>query len=335
MSFLLRDLEKMNIKAESTILQANGNSPEDRPIDEYLKYGVLNLDKPVGPSSHEVVTWVKKILNTSFDIEKTGHCGTLDPNVSGVLLISLNRATRMAKLDRKVYICVIEFENDVDENKFRDAVEFFKGKLLQRPPLMCAVKRNLRIREIFDIEVIEFTHRKSIFKVECQAGTYIRTLCIHIGLKIGIKSWMSELRRIKSGNLDEKDSVTLHDLLDALYCYKTNNDEKYLRKIIKPIEDFIQYPRIIVKDSCVEAICHGAQLSVKGILRYDNFKPKDQIVLVTTKGEAIAICEAEIHSNSLQLVDSFFVCKTVRVIMERGLYKKIWSIKKDFDILSD
>ncbi|KAG0419435.1 putative H/ACA ribonucleoprotein complex subunit 4 [Dictyocoela roeselum] len=297
MTYLLRDLEKMNIKCHTTILQPNGNSPEDRPINEYLKYGIINLDKPVGPSSHEVVTWVKNILNTAFDIDKTGHCGTLDPNVSGVLLVSLNRATRLAKLDRKVYVCVIEFEDDVDEQVFREVVTFFRGKLLQRPPLMCAVKRNLRIREVYDLEVIEFTPRKSIFKVECQAGTYIRTLCVHIGLKMGVKAWMAELRRIKSGSMDEKYSITLHDLKDALYCYKAYNDEKYLRKVIKPLESVIQYPRIIVKDSCVEAICHGAQLTVKGVLRYDDFKPKDSIVLVTTKGEAIAVCEAEIHSK--------------------------------------
>lgn len=330
-NYLLQNLEKMNIKSETTSLQECGNSPNDREINEYLKYGVINLDKPVGPSSHEVVTWIKKILN----VEKTGHCGTLDPKVSGVMLICLNRATRVTKLDKKEYVCVIEFENEVDEIKFKECVDFFKGKILQRPPLMCAVKRNLRIREIYDIEIIEFTPKKSLFRVSCQAGTYIRTLCVHIGLMMGCESTMADLRRTQSGMLKEKDSVTLHDLLDAFYHYKNTGEEKYLRKVIKPVESIINFPRIIIKDSCVEAICNGAQLTVKGVLRYDNFQANEKVILVSTKGEAVAIAISKIHSDSLQLVNSYFVCKTDRVIMEKGLYKKVWGNKKTYEILSD
>ena len=152
---LLSNIDKLTTKTLEYTPQSRGSYPSKRPLLEYLKYGVILLDKPQNPSSHEVVTWIKNILKC----ERTGHSGTLDPKVSGLLTVSLNRATRLVKSQQeagKEYVAIIEFERPIDDiQKFKNALKFFTGKLLQRPPLMCAVKRNLRLRQIYEIEFIE------------------------------------------------------------------------------------------------------------------------------------------------------------------------------------
>lgn len=90
---LLKNYDKMNVLSTHYTPIPAGSTPLKRPLKEYLKYGIINLDKPSNPSSHEVVAWVKKIL----DVEKTGHSGTLDPKVTGCLLVCLERATRLVK----------------------------------------------------------------------------------------------------------------------------------------------------------------------------------------------------------------------------------------------
>lgn len=331
---LLQNLDKMVIKENTTILQKHGHAPYNRPLQEYLKYGVINLDKPCNPSSHEVVTWVKNIL----EVDKTGHCGTLDPSVSGCLLICLNKATKLVKAQvNKEYICIIQLESKVKFEKFKNAFEFFKGDVLQRPPLMCAVKRNLRIRKIINSELLEFDGDRAIFKVLCEAGTYIRSMCTHIGLLLGVGAYMAELRRVKTGIFDESKCVTLHDIQDAMHVYKSTGNEKYLRKVVMPVEClFVDHKRIVIKDSCIEAICSGAQLTAKGILRYDHgIAPDMEIVLVSTKGEAIATAVSMVTTESLSFSDAYVVCKTNKVIIEKGVYEKQWGNKKEYDIYSD
>ncbi|EPR79875.1 tRNA pseudouridine synthase [Spraguea lophii 42_110] len=337
-SILLDNLENMAIKTESFNVQSRGNIPELRPIDEYLKYGVITLDKPQNPSSHEVVSWIKNIL----DAEKTGHSGTLDPMVSGCLTICLNRATRLVKSQQsagKEYVCVIEFHGDTSENEFKKVLKKLTGVLIQRPPLMCAVKRNIRLRTIYNIDFLEFDaeSKLGLFKVSCEAGTYIRTLCTHIGIFLGCGAHMKELRRTRSGISTEDTAVTLHDVLDAMHLYKTIKEEKYLRKVIKPLESLlIAYPRIIVKDSSVEAICHGARLTIPGVLRYDkNITLDKDILLITTKGEAIALAKPLMTSPEIKMATHGMVAKPERLIMEKGVYEKAWSFKKEYDIESD
>lgn len=210
-------------------------------------------------------------------IEKTGHSGTLDPKVTGCLIVCLDRATRLVKSQQgagKEYVCVIRLHDRLPggEAQLARALETLTGALFQRPPLISAVKRQLRIRTIHESKLYEFDNDRhlGVFWVSCEAGTYIRTLCVHLGLLLGVGAHMQELRRVRSGAMDEKDGmVTLHDVLDAQWVQDNTRDESYLRRVIRPLESLLTtYKRIVVKDSAVNALCYGAKLMIPGLLRY-------------------------------------------------------------------
>lgn len=203
-----------------------------RPMDVHKKYGCINLDKPSNPSSHEVVAWVKKILK----VQKTGHSGTLDPKVTGCLITCIENATRLVKAQQsagKEYVAVVKLHGAIASKKeLEKALDGLKGTVFQRPPLISAVKKVLRVRTVYDIQLIEYDEEKEmgIFWVNCEAGTYVRTLCVHIGYILGVGAHMQELRRVRSGAFREDSSmVTMHDVLDAQYLYDNFKDEKYLR----------------------------------------------------------------------------------------------------------
>jgi H/ACA ribonucleoprotein complex subunit 4 len=189
--------------------------------------GVINLDKPSNPSSHEVVAWMKRILR----VEKTGHSGTLDPKVTGCLIVCIDRATRLVKSQQgagKEYVCVVRFHDTLaDDKALPRGLETLTGALFQRPPLISAVKRQLRVRTIYESKLIEYDNKRNlgVFWVSCEAGTYIRTLCVHLGLLLGVGGHMQELRRVRSGITGENDDiVTMHDVLDAQWVYDNTRD---------------------------------------------------------------------------------------------------------------
>ncbi|KRH93684.1 Pseudouridine synthase [Pseudoloma neurophilia] len=339
-SVLLYDIDKM-IKISSSFTQQNrGMRPESRPIKEYLNHGVVYLDKPKNPSSHEVVTWIKNMFK-NVDIEKTGHGGTLDPQVSGVLAVYLNRGTRLCTIAQhagKEYVAICKIEGKASESEIKKALQFFTGKLIQRPPEICAVKRNLRIREVKENTFIESkTVDKdgkhvtyALFKTSCQAGTYIRTLCQHIGYFLGFEASMVDLRRTRSGQITEDQIFTMHDLQDAIYMFEKHSNETYLRRVVHPIEMSLKhYKRIIVKDSAVNALCSGAKLTVCGVVLIDQgINQGDTVVCITLKGEAVCLSTAILSSTEIKILDHGFVAKTTRVIMEKDTYDDAWGAKK-------
>ncbi|KAM7196513.1 Pseudouridine synthase [Naviculisporaceae sp. PSN 640] len=311
----------------------NGSPPLSRDIKSYVSSGVINLDKPSNPSSHEVVAWLKRMLR----VEKTGHSGTLDPKVTGCLIVCIDRATRLVKAQQgagKEYVCVIRLHDKVEggEGAFAKALETLTGALFQRPPLISAVKRQLRIRSIYKSKLIHFDNDRhlGVFWVSCEAGTYIRTLCVHLGLLLGVGAHMQELRRVRSGVMSETDGkmVTLHDVLDAQWQYDNAGDESALRKVIQPLESLLcTYKRLVVKDSSVNAICYGAKLMLPGLLRYESgINAYDEVVLMTTKGEAIAIGIAMMGTVEMSTCDHGVVAKVKRCIMERDLYPRRWGL---------
>lgn len=128
---------------------------------------------------------------------------------------------KLAKyLAGKEYVCVLRIHDRIQsEQQLARALETLTGALFQRPPLISAVKRQLRIRTIHESKLLEFDNDRhlAVFWVSCEAGTYIRTLCVHLGLLLGVGAHMQELRRVRSGALSEDDSiVTLHDVLDGM-----------------------------------------------------------------------------------------------------------------------
>jgi len=327
---LLKDYHKMVVRTGHYTPIDTGSSPLRRDIRKYIRYGVINIDKPANPSSHEVTSWVKRILK----VEKTGHSGTLDPKVTGNLIICLERATRLVKSQQgagKQYVCVIRFHEKTSKEKMARVLEKLRGPLFQRPPLISAVKRQLRIRTIYDTKLIEFDDERSlgVFWIKCQAGTYIRTLCVHIGLLAGTGAHMEELRRVRSGHIGEKDNiVTMHDLLDAQWLYENHGDESYLRRVINPLETLlIRHKRIIVKDSAIAAIAHGAKIMIPGVLRIDKeIELGDEIVVVSPKGEAVCLAYAQMTTLQMATVEHGMAAKIKRVIMDRVDYPKRWGL---------
>jgi len=328
---LLKNYDKLNVRTGHYTPIPSGWSPLKRPIDEYVRYGVINLDKPANPSSHEVVAWIKKILK----VQKTGHSGTLDPKVTGSLVVCVERATRLVKSQQgagKEYVCVVRLHSALDEEKkLSQAISTLTGALFQRPPLIAAVKRRLRIRTIYQSKLFEYdTDRHlGVFWVSCEAGTYIRTLCVHLGLILGVGAHMQELRRVRSGIMSEKEGMsTMHDVLDAQWKFENKKDETYLRHVIKPLEVLLtSYKRVVVKDSAVNAICYGAKLMIPGLLRYESgIEINDEVVLMTTKGEAIALGIAQMTTAVMATVDHGVVAKIKRVVMERDTYPRRWGL---------
>jgi H/ACA ribonucleoprotein complex subunit 4 len=227
----------------------------------------------------------------------------------------------------KEYVCVMRLHSDIPENKVTKVLDEFQGPLYQRPPVRSSVKRQLRTRTIYYNKFLEKDERNVLFRVGCEAGTYIRKLCYDIGEVLGCGAHMQELRRTRVGPFTEDDSlVTLHDISYLFSQWQETKDEKYLRKFVYPMEKALELiPKIIVRDSAVDALCHGAHLTAPGVLSLESgIKIGDTVAAFTQKGEAITIAEATVSSEKMLKMDHGFVAKTKRVMMPRGMYPKMW-----------
>ncbi|MCL2686942.1 MAG: RNA-guided pseudouridylation complex pseudouridine synthase subunit Cbf5 [Methanobrevibacter sp.] len=319
-------MEKLMFKSEATTNPKYGFEPQNRHIEEYISQGVINLDKPSGPTSHEIDSWVRRILN----VEKTGHGGTLDPKVTGVLPIGIDSATRVIQLlisAPKEYVCLMTLHKDVDEEKIISIINEFQGKIYQTPPVKSAVKRELRVRNIYHSNILEIDNRDVLFRINCEAGTYVRTYCHDIGEALGVGAHMAELRRTKASSFtEEKDLITLQDLTDAFYYWKEENNEEYLRKYILPMERAADYlPKVIIKDSAVDAICHGANLAAGGIIAIsDNIEKDIDVAIFTLKGELVASAKSLLATEEILSSTSGIIFDTKKVFMKTGIYPMMW-----------
>ncbi len=303
-----------------------GADPLKRPISDHLRLGVIAIDKPSGPSSHEVVAWIKRMLN----LEHAGHAGTLDPAVTGVLPVALQDATKaLAGMihSSKEYVCIMRIHAEIPRERVDSVVREFIGPIYQRPPLRSAVKREVRIRKIFSIDVLETTSRDVLFRGNCQAGTYIRKLCYDIGNVLGPGAHMKELRRTRSGPFSESEGLTtLQDLQDAYTIWHDDGDERELRRHVKPVETAAWHlGKIYIRDSAVDAICHGASLAVPGIVKLESGIGKDSVVAVMSlKGELVALGRSVMESGEMLKADHGIAALTERVIMNPGVYPRMW-----------
>jgi H/ACA ribonucleoprotein complex subunit 4 len=316
---------KRLIKTPQMTTSKFGGNPSEREIAELLNSGLVLLDKPAGPTSHQVAAWVKDILG----IEKAGHGGTLDPRVTGLLPITLGKATNAVRtllLGGKEYVGVMKFHADVPQDAIKEIFSEFTGKIYQLPPVRSAVKRELRIRQIYYLEPLEIEKRIVLFKVGCEAGTYIRTLCHDIGDALGCGAHMVELRRTKIALFSEDDAWNLHELKDAYVFWKEDKNEEELRKIILPYEKLLDHiPKIVVKDSAVDAICHGANLALPGVIELDSHISKNDLVaIMSQKGEGIALGKSLKTSQEILDQNKGMAVKTERVLMEPNTYPKLW-----------
>jgi H/ACA ribonucleoprotein complex subunit 4 len=223
--------------------------------------------------------------------------------------------------------------DEIAESALRKQLETLQGALYQRPPVVSAVKRRLRIRTIKKNTLLEFDRERhlGVFTVDCEAGTYIRTLCVHLGLLLGTGGHMQELRRIRSGHMSEEPQhhmVTMHDVLDAQWLYENEKDESYLRRVLRPLEVLLtEYKRIVVKDSAVNSICYGARLMIPGLLRFEaGIEVNEIVVIMTTKGEAVALGIAQMAASDMASCSHGVVAKIKRVVMDRDTYPRRWGL---------
>jgi H/ACA ribonucleoprotein complex subunit 4 len=317
------------IKSEDKTDDKYGKNPQDRTIEEYMRKGAIDLDKPAGPTSHEITSYVKKILN----LKKAGHSGTLDPNVTGLLPIMLEDSTKAVDgllTAGKEYVCLMKLHKAMPENIIKAVIKDFTGDIFQKPSIKSAVRRETRVRTIYYNELLEIDDNNVLFRVGCEAGTYIRKLCHDMGIAMGTGAHMQELRRTKSGPFREDEKmITLQDLQDAYVEWKENGNEAPLRKVISPMEFGLSHlPKIVIRDNAVDAICHGAGLAAPGVLSLESdIEIGDVVAVFTLKGEGVALGYAQMKSSDIMRAASGIVVSTDRVFMEEGTYPKGWKAK--------
>mgnify|MGYP001773338270 CR=1 FL=1 len=311
-------------KAEEEEEKTYGKRPEERSIEELIDSSLIVVDKNSGPTSHQVSMWLKQIFNA----KKAGHAGTLDPKVTGVLPVAINRATKAMQLLMgldKEYVGIMHLHKDIAEDLIRENVKNFIGKIKQLPPKKSAVARKIREREVKFFDIIEIDGRDVLFHVGTEAGTYIRKLVHDFGASLGIGAHMTELRRVKVGNFTEEEAHSLTEIKDAYQIWKENGEEKLLRKILVPIEFAIDHvKKIFVKYSAIYSICNGSPLYLQGITRIqENILPGETIALMSLSNELVAIGIAKMSSKEMYEKKKGLAVRIDRVIMDKEKIKKI------------
>jgi tRNA pseudouridine55 synthase len=249
-------------------------TPGERTPADLLRFGVVNLDKPPGPSAHQVAGWVRDAVDDALDatgaggIDRVAHGGTLDPKVTGCLPLLLGEATRCGQVfddTTKEYVAVVELHGPAPTD-FEDTLEEFEGAIYQKPPRKSAVSRRLRVREIFELRVLERTDRQALLRIRCEAGTYVRKLCHDVGLALGTGAHMGDLRRTATGTFDDTTLVTMEEVVDALAFWREGQGDA-LEGVVDPAERALDgLARVTVARSAAREVAHGAPVYAPGVL---------------------------------------------------------------------
>jgi H/ACA ribonucleoprotein complex subunit 4 len=331
MTLRLDTLEIVNDDVTST---KYGYYPDKRPLDVLLDNGIILLDKPSGPTSHEIVAWTKRILG----ITKAGHSGTLDPGTTGLLPIGLGEATKALSillLGPKEYYAIARIHQQMNINVVDKFLGQFTGEIYQRPPQRSSVKRSTRVRKIYELERLASEDNIHLIRVLCEAGTYIRKLVYDVGEVLGVGATMFELRRTRVSIFSEASDnfVRLHDLVDAVETFKETQNEEKIRSLIKPIELALEgVLSVAVKDSAVDALCHGAQVAIPGIVAVDkNIRKGNLVAIYSLKGEIVALAEANMELEEIKENDKGIAFTIKRLIMKPDTYPRGWKSNKNLE----
>lgn len=321
---------KISIGDSPIISDKYGRSPYDRDLPQLMQSGIILVDKPAGPSSHQLAAWAREILG----LNRLGHGGTLDPFATGGLTLLLGKATRLTEFilsTDKTYIAVLKIDPKHNPSEIESVLSGLSGEIYNVPPLESAVKVRVRTRVIKDIRLLESDVGNGLHcvRVSCQAGTYIRTLARDIGLILGSECKLVELHRDKTGLFGQTMLCSMQQLADAALL-ADQGDEAALKKIIAPVESFLsKMPGAWVRDSAIASICHGAPLAVPGIYQIDRgLRPGDKVVLWSGKGEAAAIGELTIESDDIPQMSIGEAIRPKVVLMEKNAYPSSWSGRK-------
>ncbi len=281
---------------------------KNKTTKELLEFGIINIDKPSGPTSFNISDMIRKMLKEK-GVRKTSHFGTLDPKVTGVLPVALNRACKLTGHfigHNKEYVGIMRFHEKIDIEKINEKInEKFIGKIKQTPPKKSRVKRQEREREIKSFEILEKSGTDFLFKSEVQGGTYIRKLISDLGESLDVGSHMLELRRIRAGIFSESDetypSINLYKLEEAIKKYE-EGDDSYLREIIIPAEIISKiYPTVQIKEENLKKIFTGKPIYESDVLENKNIK-EDEIICVFSGERFIEIAKTvNMEINGLKI----------------------------------
>ena len=273
--------------------------PDERPPATLLRFGVVNLDKPPGPSAHQVAAWVREMVSdalTALDggpgVDDAAHAGTLDPKVTGSLPTMLGDATRLVERFRtapKEYVAVLELHGPAPAD-LGATLAAFEGRLYQKPPRRSAVARRLRVREVYALDALEVEERRALLRLSCESGTYVRKLCHDLGLALGVGAHMGHLRRTGTGPFDDADLVNLHEFADAL-AFAREGDSGPLRQAVAPAERLLDgLPALTVAPSAAREVAEGAPVYAPGVLGVDGDPEQgDQVAVYTPDGAAVCL----------------------------------------------
>ncbi len=277
--------------------------------------GIINVNKPLGMTSHDVVSRLRKILN----MKKIGHTGTLDPDAEGVLPMCIGKGTKLAEeltAKEKQYLAELTLgivtdtqdmsgevlkKSDVlsSKDEICEAIMSFVGDTEQIPPMYSAVKVDGRklyelAREgktvempprpitIYNIDIREFDeiNHKVKFLIDCSKGTYIRTLCHDIGEKLGCGGVMSALKRTKSGSFEIENAYTIEEIQEMA----EREDFSFLTAVDKAIS---HYDKVVIADKNAWRLCHGIEIKIAGISNGTTFRVYDE------QDKFLALCTME------------------------------------------
>jgi H/ACA ribonucleoprotein complex subunit 4 len=262
-------------------------------IEELLDCSFLILDKPRGPSTHEVTSFIRKLLG----VKKVGQMGTLDPQASGVLVIGIGKAVRLLRfvdMKEKKYVGVLR-TRQAPKNLALLQAEFDKqvGKITQIPPKASAVAKRARQRKVYEYKALELIHNTALFESRVEAGTYVRVLCTEVGKAFG-EGKMIELRRVAVGSFDEAQAVRLPGLADAAWKFRKHGDASALQKMLRPAHGMLQLPAIHVAEAAVDAFARGLPLAISGVGGAEAVRKTGEWMQVQdASGRLVAIVEAK------------------------------------------
>jgi H/ACA ribonucleoprotein complex subunit 4 len=307
---------------------SHGSKPYERTIEQLLECGVVLVNKPPGPTSHQLAAWARNIMG----INRIGHGGTLDPFATGLLTLLIGRATKVTGTlltKPKRYVAVLRFRDSVQPEAISEILGMMDGEVYNVPPKESAVKVQVRSRQIHKIRLLDSDEsgRLHVVSIHCDAGTYVRTMARDMGLILGTGCELLELHRESSGRFDDSMSCTMQQLTDAVFMWREHGDGKGLSRLMAPVESILdEMPRLVVKDGAVAAVSHGAPLARPGIVSAPKGLGIGSTVLICSiKGEAVAIASLTVKSDALPDMDVGQVAVASTVLMPPGEYPQTWT----------
>ena len=304
---------------------AIGTYPDQKTIEQRLESGFFLLDKGAGPTSHQVAAWVRDMLG----LPRLGHGGTLDPFATGVLPLMSGKAMRLTKQileQNKTYIAVFQFKDEISGEDLEEVMHKLTGRIYNVPPEISAVRVQVRTRKIHDFSLLDQHEKRIVARIRCEAGTYIRTMARDMGLLLDQPVELKELRREDSGSFSLDDCVQLHEIADAVWLWKECNEGEALLRMLHPTEKLLAgLPRIIVKDSAVAALAHGAPLLRPGLVSIpDDLTPGQNVLVTSIKGEAVCFVKVNCDSETITTMEKGEIARPSAVLMNDDVYPRRW-----------